>query len=346
MSLLRIETFESFPLGAIPDSWDSTHNLFFGIQQKASGRVQCVASPVLDGTKAAEVTVQPGDNNVAGSGTNGERCEFCCGMSMSYTDAVGTNISPSGEFWYAWSTLFPNGWTASSGTAWNIFNQIHQGGGGALSTGQAPHHFEVDTTTSPHSIELRSYGGNTPSGNETIFDLLPSFSLNTVYRFIFGVKYRADSTGWMEVWISTAGADYVNVLPRTFKPTLYQDTSVYWKAGLYRFQNSVSATIIHDHFRVASSFADLATATPPPPAPAPVVSTPANTGTWTINLGIDARAIPTGTTPAHTGNWTANASIDATTPSLPDPDIPPASTETTSLVLVPVTTETVSLIPG
>lgn len=276
MAIIEAWDLEGYANGAsIPGSLPSgQNNLFDGIQQKASGRVKATNSPSLSGQVSAEVTVLATDTDVSGSG-NGQRTEFCCGLGMSHSQATGTSVSSSGEFWYAWSTYFrSSGYNPKTNSGWNIFQQIHNS-----ASGQANHHFEINTAASPHLIRLRSHGG-AQNANAASYTLLPSFNLNTRYDFVFGVKYSTSNTGWVEVWVNGT-----NVLPRVNRPTIYTNQGVYWKAGYYRGPVSSShgsMVVVHDNWKVGTARTDVMAGgggDPPPPPPPP----PANPDSWFLN---------------------------------------------------------------
>src|SRR5690606_26214060 len=78
----------------------------FSVQQKTSGRATIVNGTGRDGSTAVRLHTEPGDTNVAGSGSN-ERNDLSLGTSR-------TDCSEGKEQWWAHSVLFPNDYTGDS----------------------------------------------------------------------------------------------------------------------------------------------------------------------------------------------------------------------------------------
>ena len=91
------------------DQWEC------GVQESADDRATIVTSPLRQGKYAARYEVRSGDHNV-GTG-DGERTE----VKSCRHAAEGE------EQWWAWSTMFAPGFSASN-SDWNIFTQWHNSG--------------------------------------------------------------------------------------------------------------------------------------------------------------------------------------------------------------------------
>jgi hypothetical protein len=268
-----------------------------GVQQKVDGRATIVSSPNRQGRYAARYEVDPGDNNVVGSGT-GERTEAL--TSQALTDGYDGH-----ENWYAWSTMFAPGFTSNS-SMWNAFTQFHQTG----STGQA---MQFDVVQ--NSIMFLSWGGdfNNPTSCRATLD---TNKQNGVwYDFVFHVKWSANpSVGFFEIFENGK-----LVVPRTYCPTLYSGQGVYMKQGYYRNAQSNTAVIYDDGTRRGSSYADVIADFPAGTWP----STPGGTVPTTTTTQTTTTA-PTTTTATTTTATTTTA--PTTTASPPTTTTPPTTT--------------------
>jgi Polysaccharide lyase len=183
------------------------------LQVKASDRATIVTSPVRGGRYAARFEVEPGDSDVAGSGT-GERSEVWLGVEQ-------TGGLEGLESWWTWSVLFPSDFTSPGGD-WNYFTQFHHTG----TIGQSNIAFVVSNGSSLRLI-VNSVSPTRPHQR--------LFSLGRLVRgvwtdFVFHVKWSADPhEGFVEVWV-----DGANVVPLMHLATLYAGQEVYVKQGYYR----------------------------------------------------------------------------------------------------------------
>ncbi|HEY0093708.1 MAG TPA: polysaccharide lyase, partial [Archangium sp.] len=84
-------------------------------QTVSSNRLQVVSSPVREGRYALKTTVRQGDNPIKASGNRNELVRLIRDPANS-------------EFFYKWSTLFPQSFPRSS--KWQIFTQWHHDGNG------------------------------------------------------------------------------------------------------------------------------------------------------------------------------------------------------------------------
>jgi len=94
----------------------------FYLQAAASSRAT-ITSPGRDGSTAAELTTQPGDSNLFGSGA-AERADVDLGTSASY-------CNQGQDEWWAHSIMFPQSYVIPpSGAIWNwgvVFDFHHTG---------------------------------------------------------------------------------------------------------------------------------------------------------------------------------------------------------------------------
>ncbi len=232
-----------------------------GIQEKTSGRATIVNSPLRQGQHAARFEVDPGDNNVAGSGT-GERAEIC--STQAQADGYDGH-----EVWYAWSTLFPTGFQApSDGNWWSYFTQWHHTG----PTGQAPAMNVLGNGT----INMRMAGGSNPSSPVyTNALVLSGWQHDVWYDFAVHIKWSSDpSIGFYEVFVNGKRATSI-----MHGPTLYTGQGIYMKQGYYREAQNYTDVIYEDGVRVGNSY------------DAVVADFPA--GTWPLTPGGSVSSAPT-----------------------------------------------------
>jgi hypothetical protein len=183
------------------------------LQVKASDRATIVRSPFRGGGYAARFEVEPGDRDVAGSGT-GERSEVWLGVEQ-------TGGLEGVESWWTWSVLFPSDFSSPAGN-WNYFTQFHHTG----SVGQSNIAFVVSQRK---SLELIVNSADPLRPHQRFFSLGPLVR-GLWIDFVFHVKWSADPhEGFVEAWVGGA-----NVVPFTHVATLYPGQGVYLKQGYYR----------------------------------------------------------------------------------------------------------------
>ncbi len=201
-----------------------------GVQETADGRATIVTSPVRQGKYAARYEVQPGDHNV-GTGS-GERTEV-----KSCRHAVEGE-----EQWWAWSTMFAPGFSASN-SDWNIFTQFHNSG----TTGG-----RVEFFVNGNNMQFVTHGGDLSNPTERSCKIADKAN-GKWYDFVFHVKWSSSNSGFAEVWLGGK-----KVVQLTNVPTLYVGQDVYLKQGYYRSPQSNVAVIYHDGMRQGTSYADVA----------------------------------------------------------------------------------------
>ena len=199
-----------------------------GIQRAAPDRIRLVTSPVRDGDYAARFEVQPGDFP---AGPNGERAELF----------AATPDRPGTEWYYAWSTLFPQGFT-TDGSWKHIFAQWHGTG-----------------TTSNSSISFQVWHGRlvvrvgspyTPTQWKQ-FDLGPL--VHDVWQdFVFHVRWAPDASGFVEIW-----RNGLHVVPLRHGVDCAPNEGNYLKLGYYRDPSPTPAVLYEDAMRRGKSLSEV-----------------------------------------------------------------------------------------
>jgi uncharacterized protein (TIGR03382 family) len=238
------------------------------VQSVASDRLQVVSDVVREGRYALKTTVRQGDDPIRASGNRNE---------LAYL----TEEAPGTEYFYKWSTLFPENFPSVH--SWQLFAQWHQTG----CCGSPPLEFYVVG----EEMFLRAGGSE---GRVVWSGPLVRGRWND---FVLHVKWSSDpNTGFVEMY-----KDGELVLPKTFAATQFGGERNYLKLGLYR-DSSISqvGVVYHDGFTMGTTLADVM---PPPPAPevtpAPE-ATPAPEVTPTPAPAPPAAQVPT-PAPAPTG---------------------------------------------
>lgn len=200
------------------------------VEQKAPGRA-VVVNVGRDGGTGLRLHTEPGDNNVAGSGTN-ERND----VALQYTDGVQGR-----EHWWAHSILFPDDYAipplVPPGSFAVVFDFHHTGNQG----GQANFHIFVE----PGGIlTFRGHGGPFVAdylGNQYSYGAaIGPLVRNVWYDFVYHVKWSWNSDGFFKAWVN-------GVLKLDHRgPTLYHGSGVYLKLANYHTAFGQSSSVIHD----------------------------------------------------------------------------------------------------
>ena len=208
-------------------------------QAKATDRLQVVSDVVREGRHAVKVTVRQGDKFPGASGNRNE---------LVYM----TREAPGTEYYYKWSTLFPEGYPSQN--TWQLFTQWHQEG----CCGSPPLEFYVVG----EEMFLRAGG----SEGKVVFNApLVRGHWND---FVLHVKWSSNpKEGFVELY-----KDGELVVPKTMVATQFGGERNYLKMGLYR-DDSISqvGVVYHDGFAMGTTLEDVM----PPPPPAPVEPAPA-----------------------------------------------------------------------
>ncbi|KAA5543358.1 heparin lyase I family protein [Adhaeribacter rhizoryzae] len=178
------------------------------IAKDRAAQFSVVTSPVRQGKYAAKFVVRPGDQycKPAGGCTSGERTE----VSLWNYKREALND----EYYYGWSTLFPEDWTEPY--RWGIFMQWH-----AHTTISPPIAFNARA----NQVQVDFNSGNIekwwPAEYGESFTILNDLSKGKWHDFIVRVKFRPDATGIFEVWHRLEGqAEFTKVLSLLNIPTL------------------------------------------------------------------------------------------------------------------------------
>jgi hypothetical protein len=210
-----------------------------GLQYRTGGVAEdqfvVLSSPLRQGSYAARFTVRPGDR--FGS-TSGERAEVYW---------AGSDESEGEEYWYSWSTLFPETWAEPRN--WGIFLQWH-----SYLPSPGPVLFNARANTAEVSVNA---GPLEPSGTNGSFrqkyPLLASLNKGLWNDFIARIRWSV-TDGAITVWHRVEGAsDYVKRVDVSGIPTLHASGSYvspnYVKMGLYRDVDTKTNVVYHDGFR-------------------------------------------------------------------------------------------------
>lgn len=202
-----------------------------------------IVSPGRDGTTAVELTTQPGDANIDGSGT-AERADLELPPSSNY-------CNQGQEEWWAHSVMFPASYVIPpAGAVWNwgiVFDFHHTG-----STGQP--NFEV--VSLPTGLELWVSGGptivNAPTDPGFYRAAIGPVQENVWYDFVYHVMWSSGSDGYFQAWLN--GQQVMNFSG----PTLYTGQSCYLKLANYHTPLGVPVSVIHSRIVEGATQADVA----------------------------------------------------------------------------------------
>jgi hypothetical protein len=194
----------------------------FDLQARVASRASLVNFG-RDGGTAVRLHTEPGDNNVAGSGS-WERADLALPVSL-------TGCSEGREQWWEHSILFPDDFVVP--TAGVVLDFHHASGGGQAN-------FHVDSMRdSAGGMRLRGYGGQRRDSNEYMVSLGP-IERNVWYDIIYNVKWSSGSDGFFNAWVNGK-----QVLAHN-GPTLYVDTDCYLKLANYHEPTGQPSSVIHD----------------------------------------------------------------------------------------------------
>jgi hypothetical protein len=197
----------------------------FNEQAKVSGRATLV-NIARDGATSVRLHTEPGDDNVAGSGS-AERNDLS--LSQQLTDGYEGR-----EHWWAHSILFPDNFKVGSNIWYTVadFHNTASGGGQA--------NFHVDASRwDGQTLWLRGYGGVNSADNEYKVKI-GSIVKNVWYDFVYNVKWSSGSGGFMDAWVN--GKKVMSYRG----PTLYEGQGVYLKLANYHEAFGQSTSVIHD----------------------------------------------------------------------------------------------------
>jgi len=222
----------------------SWQNCLFSEQAKVAGRASIVT---VAGVNAVRLHTEPGDDNVAGSGSS-ERNDLT--TSQATTDGYEGR-----EHWWAHSILFPGDYVdppASTASSWNfgVVADFHNTAPGA---GQANFQVSAMPATAiasdrPTGLSFKVAYGNQTSPTEATYPIGP-VKRNQWYNFVYHVKWSSGSDGFFDAWVN-------GVQKMAYRgPTLYPGQGVYLKLANYHTPFGQPSSVIHA--RVLRSVAPL-----------------------------------------------------------------------------------------
>jgi hypothetical protein len=203
-------------------------------------RLTVMQSPTRQGKYALRVELHQGD--IAFSGTRNE-------VSQEGKPEVEGN-----DRWFAWSTLFPSDFPAS--TSWQVFTQWHHSG----CCGSPPIEFDLEG----ERIQFAHHGDQVLWSTPLVRGVWHDFVVHV---------YFSSTAGFVELWYNGQ-----KVLEKTSVATVNPGEYVYLKQGLYRDASIAPVAVVyHDGMVEGTSLADVA----PQLVPAPPVDggTPPDAGT-------------------------------------------------------------------
>jgi len=229
------------------------------LQAAASTRATLVG-PGRDGPTAVQLTTQPGDINIAGSGSN-ERADLTLSPSSTY-------CNQGQDEWWAHSLMFPPGYVpppVASVWNWGALFDFHNSAAG----GGQPN-FMVYAT--PTGLELHMAGGantvNLPSDPGYYSIAIGPITKNVWYDFVYHVKWSSGSDGLFQAWLN--GKQVMNYSG----PNLYVGQSCYLKIANYHTALGVPVSVVQSRVVMAHTQADVqigSGGTPPPTVAVPNV---------------------------------------------------------------------------
>jgi hypothetical protein len=184
----------------------------FQEQAKVAGRASIVSS-ARDGGTAVRLRTEPGDNNVAGSGT------------MERTDLWLTQAATDGyegrDQWWAHSFILPADFVMPT---WHnyVFFDFHN-----TNTGGGQANFHVLNRNG--NLTFQGYGGVT-AGNEPVNPFsatIGPIQKNVWYDFVYHVRWSSGPDGFFDAWVN--GQKKLSHRG----PTLYAGQGVYLKLANY-----------------------------------------------------------------------------------------------------------------
>jgi polysaccharide lyase-like protein len=180
-------------------------------------RIRPVRNPVRAGDWAARFEIRPGDQV-----SHGERAEL----------AYASGESEGVESWWGWSVYFPDGFVPGR---WTVFTQWHDDPAGQYAP---PVLFEVVKG----SLMLLVRGGVPPS--KPAVWRLGKVEVDRWYDFVFHVRWAADRTGFVELWLNGK-----RVVQKTQLATIYRGKPNYLKVGNYRYPAGTPSVLYVDEIK-------------------------------------------------------------------------------------------------
>src|SRR5207302_836993 len=220
------------------------------LEAAASSRAALVG-PGRDGPTAVQLTTQPGDINIAGSGAN-DRADLVLARSSTY-------CNQGQDEWWAHSLMFPPGYVpppVASVWNWGALFDFHNS-----SPGGGQPNFMVYAT--PTGLELHMAGGpntvNLPSDPGYYSIVIGPITKNVWYDFVYHVKWSSGADGLFQAWLN--GQQVMNYSGAN----LYVGQSCYLKIANYHTELGVPVSVVHSRVVMGHTQADVQIGSPPPP---------------------------------------------------------------------------------
>ncbi len=226
----------------------------WNLDRPLSEQMQIVTDPVRQGEYAAKTIVHDGDEFMD---TSGERVQF---------ERTGPDERQGDEYWYAWSTFFPDDWQAPND--WLLIIDWHA----TYANVCQPLQLEIDNDNAitAHMLagDVTGYdcydgSGSALNQSELIVGQITTGEWND---FIIHVKWSVYEDGLVEIWHKLESeTDFAPVLRWDGVPTLQYmgdpanpDVPYLILAHYRDDSNTHTSLLYHDGFRMADSAADLA----------------------------------------------------------------------------------------
>src|SRR5881275_222472 len=269
------------------------------LEAAASSRA-AIVSPGRDGPTAVQLTTQPGDINIAGSGAN-DRADLVLARSSTY-------CNQGQDEWWAHSLMFPPGYVpppVASVWNWGALFDFHNS-----SPGGGQPNFMVYAT--PTGLELHMAGGantvNRPSDPGYYSIAIGPITKNVWYDFVYHVKWSSGSDGLFQAWLN--GKQVMNYSG----PNLYVSQSCYLKIANYHTALGVPVSVVHSRVVMAHTQADVqigSGGTPPPTVPVPNVVGQTQAA---ATSAISAAALTVGTVTQQSSTTVASGNVISESP--------------------------------
>jgi hypothetical protein len=189
-----------------------------------------------EGKTSVRLHTEPGDNDVAGSGANGERNDLRLA-------SIATDCFEGQEHWWAHSVLFPNDYVVPPPGVWAVVSGFHHNG----PTGQG--NFSMDATF--EGLRLRGYGGETVNMGENsvgqyLSDWLGAVEKNVWHDFVYQVRWSSSSDGFFIAWLRKGSEPIGRKVLEHHGPTLYRGMGCFLKLANYHLAFGEPTSVIHD----------------------------------------------------------------------------------------------------
>ena len=236
-----------------------------------------VESPARAGKRySAQFIVRDGDQH---GNTSGERSEVSNLLPKDYP--TDRRDGPGDDYYYAWSTYFPQGFPTVD--KWGVITQWHEATGGVGSTNLA---VRVDT----NQRLVLTHNVRPDSADVKVYQLMPNIETGVWHDFIVRVKWSCGNDGILQLWHKRSNEQQyqkkVDFSGKTAKYTTYCNP-VYKLQGFYRSAgNTATHTIYHTGYVQTTTFEEAAseahggsvTQPPLPTEPSPTLAGLPNAG--------------------------------------------------------------------